>query len=79
MVLLNVKTVVMRRTVPCAQPSSSCVIKEAVLMLRGAATVNPTVLMTLMSKTVKVGLHLKLEMLRSAFLGPITNYRSPKS
>ncbi len=56
MASLNVTTAVMRRTAQFAQPSSSSVIKEAVLMLRGDAMVNLTVLITLMSRTVKVGL-----------------------
>lgn len=53
MASLNVKTVAMRTIALSVLPSSSSVIKEAALMLKGAAMVNPTVLITLMNRTVK--------------------------
>lgn len=60
MAMRNVTTAAMRRTVRSAQPSSSSVIKEVASMLRGAATESQTVLITLMSRTVKVGSHMFL-------------------
>lgn len=57
MATLSVMITVMRTTAPSAPPFSSSVIKECALMLRGAAMVNPTVPMSLMSMTVKVGLY----------------------
>lgn len=57
MALLNVMMAVMRRTVQSAHPSSSSVIKEAALMLKGVAMGNQIVLINLMSMTVTVGLN----------------------
>lgn len=45
----------MRKTVPCAQPFSSSVIKAAVSMHKSAVMVKLTVLITPMSGTVNVG------------------------
>lgn len=56
----NVKMAVMKTTVPSVLHTSSDVTKEAALMLKDAAMVNWTVLITLMSRTVKVGLHAQL-------------------
>lgn len=55
MAFQNVKMAVMKTTVPSVLPSSSDVTKEAASMLKGAATENWTVLITLTSATVKVG------------------------
>lgn len=50
----NVKMAVMKTTVPSVLHTSSDVTKEAALMLKDAAMVNWTVLITLMSRTVKL-------------------------
>lgn len=53
-VSLNVKMAAMRRTAPSALPPNSSVTRAAALMPSGAATENPTVPTTQMSRTVKV-------------------------